>query len=70
MQLSIEKLVYGGYGLARAGGDVIFLEDALPDEIVEAEIIGEKGGMPIAFPKEILRQSPWYGSYFCKSNFN
>src|SRR5258708_19810588 len=36
--LTIEKLVYGGDGLARLDGKVIFTPYVLPDETVQADI--------------------------------
>ncbi len=37
LQLHIEKLVYGGQGLSRLEGEVVFTPFVLPGEIVEAE---------------------------------
>jgi 23S rRNA (uracil1939-C5)-methyltransferase len=37
LQLHIEKLVYGGDGLSRVDGEVVFTPFVLPGEIVEAE---------------------------------
>jgi 23S rRNA (uracil1939-C5)-methyltransferase len=37
LQLQIEKLVYGGDGLSRVDGEVVFTPFVLPGEIVEAE---------------------------------
>src|SRR3954454_24165663 len=36
-RLEIEKLVYGGEGLSRLDGEVLFTPFVLPGEIVEAE---------------------------------
>src|SRR6185312_14117691 len=35
LELTIEKLVYGGEGLARVNGEVIFTPFVLPGEVVE-----------------------------------
>ena len=43
MKLRIEKPVYGGSGLARAGGKAVFVPFALPGEEVEASIRRDKG---------------------------
>ena len=40
LQLRIEKLVYGGDGLSRLEGEVVFTPFVLPGELVEAERIG------------------------------
>lgn len=41
--LTIEKMVTGGYGLARLDGQVILVEGALPEEHVRVELIRGKG---------------------------
>jgi len=41
-ELKIEKLVYGGDGLARLEGEVIFVPYVLPGELVTAERIGAR----------------------------
>lgn len=61
MELTIEKLVYGGDGLARvASGDrakTVFVPYVLPQERVEATIIEEKPGFAHAQLNEILQTS-------------
>ena len=42
LRLNIEKLVYGGYGIARHKGKVYLVRFASPKELVDAEILGEK----------------------------
>src|SRR5215469_6509242 len=37
VQLNIEKLIYGGEGLSRLDGEVVFTPFVLPGEAVEAE---------------------------------
>ncbi len=39
LQLSIEKLVYGGDGLGHAEGNTVFVPYVLPGEEVRAEIV-------------------------------
>jgi 23S rRNA (uracil1939-C5)-methyltransferase len=58
IQCTVEKMVYGGYGLAYTDKGVVFIEQVLPEETVEIEIIDKKGGVPIARPLELLRRSP------------
>lgn len=58
MQLNIEKMVYGGYGLARTEDGVILVENVLPGEVVKADIINKKGGVPVGFPFELIEVSP------------
>lgn len=61
MELTIEKLVYGGDGLARvASGDrakTIFLPYVLPEERVEATIIEEKPGFARAQLNALIETS-------------
>ncbi len=42
MQLRIEKLVYGGEGLSRLDGEVVFTPFVLPGEAIEAERTGAR----------------------------
>lgn len=42
MQLRIEKLVFPGKALARAGGEIIFTDEGLPGEPVEVKILKEE----------------------------
>lgn len=44
MKLRIEKMVYGGAGLARADRKAVFVPFALPGETVEARVAEEKRG--------------------------
>jgi 23S rRNA (uracil1939-C5)-methyltransferase len=58
LRVTIEKLVFGGYGLARTDQGVIFVIGAAPGETVQVEPIMKKGGAPIARVVEILEPSP------------
>ena len=57
MQLTIEKLVYGGDGLARLPADenghgkAMFVPFVLPGEEVEAEILETKPGFARGIPE-------------------
>ena len=42
MQITIEKLVYGGAGMARTEDGVVFVPKVLPGELVEVEIVDRK----------------------------
>jgi 23S rRNA (uracil1939-C5)-methyltransferase len=63
LQLTIEKLVYGGDGLARLPADengrgkAAFLPFVLPEEQVEAELTEQKPGFARARVTEILKTS-------------
>jgi 23S rRNA (uracil1939-C5)-methyltransferase len=58
MIVTIEKLVFGGQGLARHEGKVIFVWNALPGETVEIEILKEKKGITEAVATKIIEASP------------
>jgi 23S rRNA (uracil1939-C5)-methyltransferase len=64
LQLTIEKLVYGGDGLARLPADehgrgkTVFLPFVLEGETVEATLLEQKRGFARAHAEEILQASP------------
>ena len=64
VEITIEKLIYGGDGLARlATGDesrakTVFVPYVLPGEKVEATVVEERPGFVRAELKEILQPSP------------
>ena len=54
----IEKIVNGGYGLARReNGQIVLIRHVLPGEIVRAHVILEKKGFAEAVPTAILEAS-------------
>ncbi len=63
MELTIEKLIYGGDGLARLGADehgpgkAVFLPFVLAGERVEAQLVEEKRGFARARAEKILEPS-------------
>ncbi|HXJ41267.1 MAG TPA: TRAM domain-containing protein, partial [Bryobacteraceae bacterium] len=57
MDLTIEKLVYGGEGLARVDGEVIFTPFVLPGEKVSADRIPTRKGAARARLTEVLSAS-------------
>jgi 23S rRNA (uracil1939-C5)-methyltransferase len=58
MNLQIEKMIYGGSGLARADGKAIFIPGTLPGELVEAAITRDKGTFAEAALLNVLTSSP------------
>jgi 23S rRNA (uracil1939-C5)-methyltransferase len=58
VELTIEKLVYGGYGLAFDGKQAFFILNALPGETVRAEIIRQKKNTSFGRVIEVLTPSP------------
>jgi 23S rRNA (uracil1939-C5)-methyltransferase len=63
MELTIEKLVYGGDGLARSGADeerakTVFVPYVVPGERVDAAVIEECPGFSRARLQNVLKPSP------------
>ena len=64
MQLQIEKLVYGGDGLARLPADehgrgkALFVPFVIPGESVEATVVESRGGFSRATLQRVLAPSP------------
>lgn len=58
MKVEIEKLVYGGEGLARRGGRVVLAPFVLPGEVVELEPPVEAKSILRARPGAWLKRSP------------
>jgi 23S rRNA (uracil1939-C5)-methyltransferase len=56
--LKIEKLVFGGHGLARDGGGVMLIPDVAAGDVVEVEEDGAKGGVRIGRVVKIVNPSP------------
>ena len=57
-ELTIEKLVYGGEGLGRAGGRVVLVPYVLPGERVLVEPTTQKGGLLRARVAEVRGITP------------
>jgi 23S rRNA (uracil1939-C5)-methyltransferase len=58
LTLDVESLAYGGNGIARRNGYVVFVSGALPGDRVTAEVTRAKKGYAEASTKEIVRESP------------
>ncbi|MBD3321669.1 MAG: hypothetical protein GF350_11295, partial [Chitinivibrionales bacterium] len=41
-KIKIEKLVYGGWGLARTSDGVVFVENVIPGETISARQVGTR----------------------------
>ena len=68
MRLTIEKLVYGGDGLARTDQGVVFVPRTAAGDVVEVEVVGKKKDYAIARVTKILepsadRQEPYCPNY-------
>jgi 23S rRNA (uracil1939-C5)-methyltransferase len=57
LTLDVESLAYGGKGVARRNGYVVFVAGALPGDRVTAEVTRAKRGYAEASTREILRES-------------
>lgn len=56
--VTIEKLVFGGMGLARTDQGIVFVSNVAPGETVTIEPCGKKGGQAIARVIDIIKPSP------------
>jgi 23S rRNA (uracil1939-C5)-methyltransferase len=58
LTLDVDSLAYGGKGVARRNGYVVFISGALPGDRVTAEVTKAKRGYAEARAREIVRESP------------
>ena len=58
LELTIEKVVHGGMGLARTAEGIVFVSGVLPDEKVHAMPVGRKSGIVNYRPVELVESSP------------
>ena len=58
MRVTIEKLVYGGAGLARTDGGVIFVPRTAPGDVVDVELVARKSDYATARVTSLLEPSP------------
>jgi 23S rRNA (uracil1939-C5)-methyltransferase len=58
MQVTIEKLVYGGAGLARTDQGVIFVPRTAPGDVVEVALLDRKSDYATARVTSLLQASP------------
>ena len=65
LELKIEKLSNSGEGIARKDGFVVFVENALPDDIVKAEIYKQNKNFAKARIIEIIKPSEGRTKPFC-----
>ncbi|MCX5917126.1 MAG: TRAM domain-containing protein, partial [Deltaproteobacteria bacterium] len=63
--VEIEKMVYGGRGMGRVGGKVVFVPFTAPGERVEAEVVREKKDYAEAILKRVESPSPQRVKPFC-----
>ena len=59
LDLKIDSLSYGGKGISRYNGIVIFTNNVLPGQTIKAKIIKKKKSYLEAVPIEIIEESPF-----------
>ena len=59
LNLKIDSLSYGGKGISRYKGIVIFTNNVLPGQTIKAKIIKKKKSYLEAVPIEIIKESPF-----------
>lgn len=57
MEIEIERLAFGGAGIGRLGGKVVFVKGGLPGEVLQVNITKEKKGYAEAQIHKILKPS-------------
>jgi 23S rRNA (uracil1939-C5)-methyltransferase len=65
LELSIEKLAFGGKALGRVAGFVVFVEHAIPGQKVRVQVTRKKPHFAEARVIQVLTQSPAYEPPFC-----
>ena len=63
---TVEDLAYGGYGIVRHNGRVIFVDGALPGEVVDLRFYKKKRDHAFARPTEFWRRRPERIGPFCR----
>ena len=58
MQIEIDSIAFGGAGIAKKDGKVFFVRGGLPKDVVEINIIKDKGKYAEAVISEIITPSP------------
>jgi 23S rRNA (uracil1939-C5)-methyltransferase len=65
LTVEIEKMVYGGRGMGRVNGKVVFVPFTAPGERVRVEVVRERKDYMEAVLKNIEQNSPWRVKPFC-----
>ncbi|HYB20406.1 MAG TPA: 23S rRNA (uracil(1939)-C(5))-methyltransferase RlmD [Thermodesulfobacteriota bacterium] len=63
--IEIEKIAYGGQGLGRAGGKVVFVPFTAPGDRVKIQVVREKKDYLEGIPTGVEVKSPWRVEPFC-----
>ena len=59
LNLKIDSLSYGGKGISRHDGIIIFTNNVLPGQLIKAKIIKKKKSFLEAIPIAIIKESPF-----------
>jgi len=65
LELTIERAVFGGAGLAHHDGRVVFVEGGLPGSVVSARVTREEKSILRAVAEQVLTPSPHAAEPFC-----
>jgi 23S rRNA (uracil1939-C5)-methyltransferase len=65
LELTIDKLAFGGKGLARINDFVVFVERTIPGQRVLARVVRKRRQYAEAYCLQVLTQSPRYVQPFC-----
>ncbi len=58
MQIEIDRIAFGGAGIAKKDGKVFFVKGGLPKDVLEINIIKDKGNYAEAVIASIINPSP------------
>lgn len=58
MQVEIESIAFGGSGVAREGGKVIFVKGGVPRDVLDVRIIRDRGSYAEAIIESVITPSP------------
>ena len=58
LELTVESLAYGGNGVARLNGFVVFVRRGLPGDVVRARVTKVKRNHAEALATEVVRPGP------------
>lgn len=56
--LKIDKIAFGGYGIGKSNGKIVFVENAIPGDVVEYKVISEKSDFITAKISHLQEASP------------
>jgi len=66
VKVEIDSIAFGGKGVARIDGFVIFVRGGIPKQILKVRIIKKKKSFAEAIIMEIVKQSPYFAEPKCK----